>query len=123
FDTALKKEITRVALGAISTDIDLSPDGSLLLVAQDPSLRLAVINKQSWAVTYVDVRVDPQMVEAVNGNFAYYATLDQWTEVHQVDLRYGKAGDIKLNVSLYQPDIELSAAGDRLFIGESNLTG
>jgi len=123
FDVAQKKEVTRVALGAISTDLDLSPDGSLLVAAQDRSVRLAVIDKQAWTVTYVAVRADPQKVEAMNGNVAYYATLDQFTEVHQVDLRFGTAADVKLNLSSYEPDIELSAAGDRLFVGESSLTG
>ena len=122
-DVAQKKVVTQVALGAISTDLDLSPDGTLLVAAQDSSVRLAVIDKQSWAVTYVAVRADPQQVEAMNGNVAYYATLDQWTEVHQVDLRYGKVADVKLNLNMYEPDIELSAAGDRLYVGESGLSG
>ncbi|HVT08992.1 MAG TPA: hypothetical protein VHO67_16145 [Polyangia bacterium] len=122
-DVAGKREVRRVALGAISTDLDLSPDGTLLVAAQDRSVRLAVIDKHSWTVTYVPVRADPQQVEAVNGNFAYYATLDQWTEVHQVDLSYGKTADIKLNLTMYEPDIEVSASGQRLYVGESGLSG
>lgn len=123
FDVAQKREVTRVALGAESSDLDLSPDGTLLVAAQDRSMRLAVIDKQSWTVSYVTVRADPQQVEAMNGNLAYYATLDQWTEVHQVDLRYGKAADVKLNLTLFEPDIEVSASGHRLYVGESALSG
>jgi hypothetical protein len=122
-DVAQKREVTRVALGATSTDLDLSPDGTLLVAAQDSSVRLAVIDKKSWAVSYVPVRIDPQRVEAMNGSLAYYVTLDQWTEVHQVDLRYGKAADVKLNLNMYEPDIELSASGNRLYVGESGLSG
>lgn len=123
YDVGQKQEVTRVALGAISTDLDLSPDGSLLIAAQDSSVRLAVIDKHAWTVTYVGVRANPQQVEAMNGNLAYYVTLDQWTELHQVDLTYGSASDVKLSLSSFEPDIELSAAGNRLFVGESGLSG
>jgi hypothetical protein len=123
FDTTLKQRVATVDLGGTTTDLDLSPDGSLLVGAQDRDNRLVVVDKALWTVSYVSTRADPQQVEIMNGGIAYYATLDQWSEVHRVDLAWGKAADIKLNLySSYEPDLELSPSGERLFVGESALS-
>jgi len=124
FDTVAKSQLTTVTLDGYATDIDLSPDGQYLVASLDGSKRIDVIDKRLWSATPVDTRADPEQVEVMNDGIAYYATLDQWTEIHEIDLTQGMSSDFKLNLySAYEPDIELSAAGDRLFVAESGLTG
>ncbi len=124
FDTVAKSQITTVTLDGYGTDIDLSPDGQYLVASLDSSKRIDVIDKRLWNATPVDTRADPEQVEVMNGGIAYYATLDQWTEIHEIDLTQGVSSDFKLNLySAFEPDIELSAAGNRLFVAESGLSG
>jgi DNA-binding beta-propeller fold protein YncE len=123
FDTAQRLQVATVNLGGVTRDLDLSPDGLILVGAQYGETRLVVIDKTQWSVSYVQTRAAPYNVEAMNGGIAYYATMDQWSEVHQVDLALGKSGDIKLNLySSYEPDLELSPSGERLFVAESALS-
>jgi WD40 repeat protein len=124
FDTVAKSQLTTVKLDGYATDIDLSPDGQYLVASLDGSKRIDVIDKRLWSATPVDTRADPEQVEVMNGGIAYYATLDQWTEIHEIDLTQGVSSDFKLNLySAFEPDIELSAAGNRLFVAESGLSG
>lgn len=124
FDTVAKLQLTTVTLDGNATDIDLSPDGQYLVASLDSSKRIDVIDKRLWSATPVATRADPEQVEVMNGGIAYYATLDQWTEIHEIDLTQGVSSDFKLNIySAFEPDIELSAGGNRLFVAESGLSG
>jgi hypothetical protein len=124
FDTVAKSQLTTVTLDGYGTDIDLSPDGQYLVASLDGSKRIDVIDKRRWIATPIDTRADPEQVEVMNGGIAYYATLDQWAEIHEIDLTQGVSSDFKLNIySAFEPDIELSAAGNRLFVAESGLSG
>jgi hypothetical protein len=124
FDTVAKLQVTTVTLDGYATDIDLSPDGRYLVASLHGWKRIDVIDKQLWSAVPVDTRADPQQVEVMNGGVAYYATLDQWAEIHEIDLTQGLSSDFKLNLySAFEPDIELSATGNRLFVAESGLSG
>src|SRR5204863_7766579 len=54
FDTAMKEEVTRVALGGAAVDLDLSPNGQHLVVAFSSGVKqVAVVDTSTFALTNV----------------------------------------------------------------------
>ena len=122
-DTARKTELARMTLAGAADDLSVSRNGRWLVAALDSRHELAVVDKTSWTARSVAVAADPERVQISNAGLAYYVTLDQWTQLHRVDLNQAAPTDTWLANSGYQPDIQLNADGTLLFIGESGSTG
>jgi DNA-binding beta-propeller fold protein YncE len=125
FDTAAKKELTRIALPQPATDLDVAPNGSRLIVAHDAVHQVSVIDPGLLAVvSTVPVASDPYVVEVDDAGRVYYAELDQWCDIRSVDPAVGISSDKLLGSwGAYAPDIELSADGGYLFVGEAGISG
>ena len=123
FDTAQKKELTTVDLGGTGYDFDLSPDGSWLVASIDKTIK--VIDKTSWTAAPVATVGTPGSLVVANGGMAYYM---EWSSpydgVHRIDLKLGLASDARLGGPyVNEGGLELSPAGDLLFMGEAASTG
>ncbi len=123
-DAASKTELSRVPLRSTADDFDVSPDGRWIVAALDGHHALSIVDKSTWTAKTVLVAFDPERVQVSNAGIAYYVTLDQWASVSQIDLTQTSPVDRMLTGSIgYEPDIQLSADGTRLFTGESGTTG
>ena len=125
FDTAAKVELTRIALPQAATDLDISPSGSRLIVAHDAVHQVTLIDPGLLAIaSTVPVASDPYVVELDDAGHAYYAELDQWCDIRSFDPAVGSSSDRLLGSwAAYAPDIELSADGKYLFVGEAGISG
>lgn len=124
FDVGTKSELTRVPLSSQATDMDLSPDGSKLVVSHDSAHQLSSITPGLWTVSTTSTFSDPCTVEVNNQGRVYYVELDQWTDLRTTTLGGPVSSDVVLQSwGSYQGDIELAATGTFLFVGESGLSG
>jgi DNA-binding beta-propeller fold protein YncE len=122
-DTSSKKLLSSVALDEEPTDVDLSADGSYLVVSHRDH-KLSNIEIGVWTVTQETTVSDPYAIEVADGGRVFYAELDQWVDVRSIQLGGGVATDLQLgDWALYQGDIELSADGKSLYGGESGISG
>jgi len=118
FDVGLKRELTTIALPDGATDLDVAPDGSVLVTGHRPMLQVAVVDPVVRAVTRtIPTTADPYRVET-DGRRAFYVTMDQWSDAHRIELQTGVDTTLDDGIA-YQPDIELSADGRLLYVGAS----
>jgi DNA-binding beta-propeller fold protein YncE len=123
-DGARKSELARVQLSSAAGDFDVSHDGRWIVAAMAGHHALAVVDKATWTAKTVLVAADPERVQVSNAGTAYYVTLDQWSQLHRVDVAAASPPDTTLFASSgYQPDIQLSADETHLYLGESGTTG
>lgn len=124
FDTALKKEVTRVALGSAAIDLDLSPNGQHLIAGYNGSKQVAVIDTSTFALTNVPTAEGAWAVAVDNAGLVYY-----WGRpsdlLHRIDLAVGSSSDVKLVTpySYEPPALQLSADGGLLYVGGQGDTG
>src|SRR6185369_2604980 len=79
FDTAMKKELTRVALPGTAVDLDLSPNGQHLVVGFSGAKQVSVVDTSTFALTNVSTSAGVWSVAVENAGNIYY-----WD--HQGDL-------------------------------------
>jgi DNA-binding beta-propeller fold protein YncE len=123
-DTDTKKIKATVALPHVPSDFDISPNGQYLVVGVLSPQQLLVIDKTHWtiaktinAATYVNT------LEVGNNGFVYYNASNLWQQTHQIDLAIGSSSDRTIGTALeFVPDLELSADGNDLFAGETEVT-
>jgi hypothetical protein len=124
FDVGTKSELTRVTLPAAADDVDLSPDGSKLVVSHDLTHQLSSITPGLWTVSTTSTASDPFSVEVNNQGRVYYVELDQWTDLRTTTLGGPVSLDrVLLSWGSYEGDIELTDNGTFLYLGESGLSG
>ncbi len=123
FDTAMKKEVTRVALGSAAVDLDLSPNGQHLVAGFAGSKQVAVVDPSTFALTNVPTAEGAWAVAVDNAGIVYY-----WGRpsdlLHRMDLAAGSSSDVKLVTpySAEPPALQLSADGGLLYAGGQGST-
>ncbi len=124
-DTTAKAEIGRIDLPFAADDMDLSPDGSHLVVSHDAIHKVSVIDTALLAVgSTISTLSDPYRVEVSNDGRVWYVELDQWVDIHHMDLATGTGSDtLAGSWSLYAGDLELSSDGQFLYGGEAGISG
>lgn len=123
FDTAMKREVTRVALGGTATDFDLSPNGQRLVVALSGVKQVVAVDTGTFAVTNVPTPAVATTVEVDDAGNIYYA--DPASDfVHRMNLDAGSSSDVKLMTPYSYQDqaLELSADGSLLYEGGNGST-
>jgi DNA-binding beta-propeller fold protein YncE len=123
FDTAMKKEVTRVALGGAAVDLDLSPNGQHLVVGFNGLKQVAVVDTSTFALTSVPTSAGVWAVAVDNAGNIYYWDHQQ-DLLHRMDLAAGSSSDVKLvTPDTYQPPaLQLSADGGLLYFGGQGTT-
>lgn len=124
-DTSSKAELARVTLPQAATDLDVSPDGGLLVASHDVAHQISTIEPGLWMVaSTVPVASDPYRVEVDDRGRVYYVEYEQWTDLRRVDLPAGVSSDVLVGSGgMYAGDAELSPDGAFLFVGESGIPG
>src|SRR4029079_14277192 len=123
FDTAMKKEVTRVALGGAAVDLDLSPNGQYLVAGFNGLKQVAVVDTTTFALTSVPTAGGVWAVAFDNTGRIYYWD-HQVDLLRRMDLAAGSSSDFKLvTPSSYQPPA-LQASADRglLYVGGQGST-
>jgi DNA-binding beta-propeller fold protein YncE len=120
-DTGNKNLLTAIDLPG-AADLDVSPNGQYLVVSQPSLPTISVIDKGLWTVaSTVAVAKAPQRIEVSDSGLVYYVTDATWAETHRVDLTVG--GDTKIGeFTENMPDVELSADGNTLYVGDAGLS-
>ena len=72
FDTAMKKEVTRVALGGTAVDMDLSPNGQHLVVGFSGAKQVSVVDTSTFALTSVPTAAGVWSVAVDDAGNIYY---------------------------------------------------
>jgi len=123
FDTAMKKEVTRVALGSAAVDLDLSPNGQHLVAGFSGSKQVAVVDTSTFALTNVPTAEGVWAVAVDNAGLIYYWGLPS-DLLHRMDLAVGSSSDVKLVTpnSYEPPALQLSADGGLLYVGGQGST-
>jgi DNA-binding beta-propeller fold protein YncE len=110
-DAAAKKELTRVPLPQVATDVDLSPNGDYLVVGYPEVHKIAVIDPSTWKVSQqvnaINVTASVEVNDA--GHIIYGPTF------RGIDIAGGIASDLDYKQWLHAPDIDLSRDGKTLF--------
>jgi DNA-binding beta-propeller fold protein YncE len=123
FDTAMKKEVTRVALPGTAVDMDLSPNGQHLVVGFSGTKQVSVVDTSTFALTNVPTAAGVWSVAVENAGNIYY--WDQQADLlHRMDLAAGSSSDVKLVTpdSYEPPALQLSADGGLLYVGGQGTT-
>ena len=123
FDTSMKKEVTRVALGGTAADFDLSPNGQHLVVAFTGVKQVAVVDTSTFALTNVPTATSASAIAVDNaGNI--YSWDHPYDVLHRMNLAIGTSSDVKLTTpyTYEAPALELSADGSLLYFGGSGST-
>jgi YVTN family beta-propeller protein len=125
YDGRTRSEVARIRLPAFGSDMDLSPDGTRLVVAHDVSNQISVVDLAAASVsTTVAVSSDPCRIEVSDAGLVYYVELSQWTAVRRVDPAAGPGSDTLLTqYTVYEGDLELAPDGRSLYTGEAWLSG
>lgn len=123
FDTAMKKEATRVALGGAAVDFDLSPNGQHLVVAFSGVKQVAIVDTSTFALTNVPAATGAWAVAVDNAGNIYYWD-HQLDLLHRMNLAAGPSSDVKLTTpySYQPPALQLSADGSLLYVGGQGST-
>lgn len=120
-DTAAKQEMLPILLEAPATDIDLARDGSVLVVSHRTAQKITVIDPTQGIVTRtIPVPVEPGPLEVTRAGTVFYATFDQFSYLHRVDVVTGTDIALSTRDIGYQVDLELSADETHLFAAESS---
>ena len=123
FDTAGKKEVTRVALGGTAADFDLSPNGQHLVVGFTGVKQVAVVDTGTFALTNVPTATSASAIAVDNaGNI--YSWDHPYDVLHRMNLATGTSSDVKLTTpyTYEAPALDLSADGSLLYLGGSGDT-
>lgn len=123
FDTAMKKEVKRVALGSAAVDLDLSPNGQHLVAGFNGLKQVAVVDTSTFALTSAATAAGVWAVAVDNTGRIYY--WDHQTDLlHRMDLAAGSSSDVKLVTPFtYEPPaLQLSADGGLLYFGGQGTT-
>ena len=112
-----------VALGAQATDLTLSADRSYLYVSVLGDKAIKVLDALDGSLVKA-VPVDPAPYRLARGPgfTAYYVKEDIFSAVYAVNLDTG-AEVVSTAIEFHEPDLEATADGQRLFLGEANLPG
>ncbi|HXU61786.1 MAG TPA: hypothetical protein VN962_08810 [Polyangia bacterium] len=123
FDTAMKKEVTRVPLGGTAVDMDLSPNGRHLVVGFSGAKQVSVVDTTTFAPTSVGTSAGVWSVAVDDAGNIYYWD-HQADLLHRMDLAAGSSSDVKLvTPDSYQPPaLQLSADGGLLYVGGQGTT-
>jgi DNA-binding beta-propeller fold protein YncE len=123
FDTAMKKEVTRVALGAAAVDLDLSPNGQHLVAGFNGLKQVAAIDTSTFALTSVPTSAGVWAVAVDDAGNIYYWD-HQGDLLHRMNLAQGSSSDVKLvTPNTYEPPaLQLSADGGLLYFGGQGTT-
>lgn len=119
-DAAGKKELRRVPLPEAPTDLDISPNGSYIVVGHPSSISIIDPVNGDVALTLATVD-DVFSVEISDEGVAYYARFYGFPAVRRFDLRTGV--DLPFVYVPTSVDLELSDDGTHLYAGESNSSG
>jgi hypothetical protein len=123
FDTAMKKEVTRVALGGTAVDLDLSPNGQHLVAAFNGLKQVAAVDTSTFALTSVPTSAGVWAVAVDDAGNIYYWD-HQADLLHRMNLAAGSSSDVKLVTpySYEPPALQLSADGGLLYVGGQGST-
>jgi glucose/arabinose dehydrogenase len=115
FDAAAKRETARVSLPGTAKDFDLSSDGKWLVAALPDTSEFAVVDTEEFVVEkLVAASLQPTAVEVSNAGIVYGASMYGGTR--RVDLNGGEPETVNLGASFPEPEIELSADDQTMFL-------
>jgi hypothetical protein len=123
FDTAMKQEVTRVALGGAAADFNLSPNGQHLVVAFSGVTQVAVVDTSTFVLTNVPTANKAWAVAVDNAGNIYYWD-QQFGLLHRMNLAAGTSSDVKLTTpySYEPPALQVSGDGSLLYVGGEGST-
>lgn len=110
----------RIDLPGYGTDVDISPNGAQLVVGHGAANRITVFDPANFdaAAVMLSTWRDVEKVEVTATAQVFYATKDQFVEVHRVDIETGTDIAVDPN-NESEVDLDLSADDAFLFIGNS----
>lgn len=121
-DTRAKAVVGRIDLASGSFDLDIARDGSRGVVANRVTGSLTVIDLELRTIAKSFSAVTPPgAVEVTRSGVAFYASFDQHTEIHRVDLTTEDDTELQRLVH-YQADMELADDDIRLYVADSALS-
>lgn len=123
FDTAMKKEVTRVALPDMAVDMDLSPNGQHMVVGYSGAKQVSVLDTSTFALTNAPTASGVWAVAVDDGGNIYYWD-HQGDLLHRMNLAAGASSDVKLvTPDTYEPPaLQISADGGLLYFGGQGTT-
>ncbi|ULO05220.1 S-layer homology domain-containing protein [Paenibacillus sp. 19GGS1-52] len=108
----------RLAVGSQPRGMDMM--NNKLYVALSGATFIAVVNLDTQTLEApIPTKEKPYQV-AVDGNSLYYATGDQWCNIHRIDLLTGK--DTIIENLIYEPKLVVDRETHLLFAGEEGIT-
>lgn len=126
FVDLVNNEVTSsIYIGSRPVDLDISPDGKELFVANFGSTELAVVDLDSQTMArtvFVDTSQgtwegNPFRLAVTAFNTLVYTSQDQWNDVKMVNATNG--GHLFTQGSYYSPDLAANSDGTILFVAES----
>ncbi|MCE9578227.1 MAG: hypothetical protein K8W52_34190 [Deltaproteobacteria bacterium] len=116
-------EVTSISLSSDATDLDLSADGTTLVVGHSPDHQVTRIDPDTLAIVrMIRTFTDPYAIEVSTRGEAFYVQQDQISAIHRVDLTSGHDTAL-VGFSGYQGDLELTSDDRILYIGEQGMPG
>ena len=119
-DTSSRSEARRIPLTGEGTDVDVSATG-VVVVGHGSQNAITILEGSELEARVVTTAADAYRVEA-GTDVVFYATSDQFNELHRIPMEGGPDTTLGQLIG-YQVDLELSAAEDLLYVGESGTTG
>ncbi|MCU1280950.1 MAG: hypothetical protein JWM53_4496 [bacterium] len=121
-DTTTGSAIGGIVVGSWPSDIDVSPSGATLWVAQEGVLGLGKIDLGSWQFAgFVPLPIDSERVATIGDAWVAAIDLDQWTTPTLINAVTGAIVD-QLPHHVYEGALCGTPDGKTLFVGDSSLS-
>ncbi len=122
-DTAADVVQRVVAVGAVPTDLTLSADRRRLYVAVFGESKVVVLDAFDGSlIDEVPAAAPPYRIARAPGARLYYVEEDVFSPVHLLNLETDEDLEVT-TTSFHEPDLEASADGTALYVGEANQPG
>lgn len=108
----------RLPVGSAPLGIDIVD--TKMYIALSGSTFIAVVDLDQQVVSSMISVADTPGQVAVDGNNLFYASYDQWVEIHKKDLTTG--ADVIIEKSIYEPQLVVDREAHKLYAGETGIS-